>query len=94
MRRARWRNANSPPGSSMTRSAYGGVPLISPAQAVALRAAHPPSGPELTRDSYRYEGFRRTNPRYPTIYRAYHRTLETVLAERDRRAAGWRASAS
>jgi len=69
--------------------AYGGVPILEPSQVTCLKPARLPSSPELTRDACgdRYKGFRRTNPRYPTIYRAYHRPLEAVIAERDRRAA-------
>ena len=69
--------------------AYGGVPILEPSQVMYLKPARVRSCPELTRDACgdRYKAFRRTNPRYPTIYRAYHRPLEAVIAERDRRAA-------
>ena len=69
--------------------AYGGVPILEPSQVTYLKPARLRSCPELTRDACgdRYKGFRRTNPRYPTIFRAYHRPLEAVIAERDRRAA-------
>src|SRR3954447_13185134 len=37
-----------------------------------------------------YKGFPRTNPRYPTIFRAWCRSPESILAEQARRAAALR----
>jgi len=76
--------------------AYGGAPVFADGGAGFKPAPAPscaPSSPWLTRDAsgYRYKGFPsqeiRTNPRYPTLFRAWRRPLEAIVAEQTRRAA-------